>query len=288
MCVSAYDYEDDYIRRIYITYEDERVDGKFELMEKGNAVFGIRTYPSDAARGVKWRSSNSKIATVDQNGRVTAVKHGSCTVYATSTVNKSVYDKFELTVTKYVRYPDKITVTPDESAVFETGKTVSFSTQLFPQDTTEKEIHWKVSGAAEIDQDGNLKILDKGEIKVFAYSKNYKPVGEYTFNSKYSENHFTLCGGEYNVPQDRCAIIEFTDNVSFVSAHACIFASKDETGNGERISIKLDITGDTVTVSPSSEWQKGDVYIFIKSGLCDTKGNLLGRNLKYKLNVREV
>lgn len=288
MSVSAYDYEDDYIRKIYITYDDERVDGKFELMENTSASLGIKTTPSDAPRGVKWRSSNTKIATVDQNGRVTAIKQGTCTVYATSTVNKSVYDKFELTVTKYVRYPDRITVAPQAGAVFETGETVAFSVQLYPQDTTEKEIHWKVSGGAEIDRDGNLKILDKGEIKVFAYSKDYKTVGEYTFNSKYSGNHFTLCGGKYNVPQDRAVIIKFDANVSYISAHAEIFASADETGNGEKINIKLDIAGDTVTVSPATQWQKGDVYIFIKSGLGDIHGNLLGRSLKYKLNVREV
>ena len=83
-------------------------------------------------------------------------------------------------------------------------------------------------------------------------------------------------------------MIEFTDNVNYVSAHSNIFASADQAGNGERINIRLDVAGDTVTIYPVAEWKKGDMYIFVKEGICNTNGDKLGRNIKYKLHIREV
>ena len=288
VCVSAYDYDDGYIRKIYITHDDERVDGKFELMEKESVTFGIKTSPSDAQKDIKWRSSNSKIAKVDQYGKVTAVKKGTCTIYATSTVNKSVSDHVALTVTEYVRFPDRITVTPQENAVFETGKQIQFTADIYPKETTEREINWRVSGGASIDQNGVLTIKDKGTVRIFAYSKNFKTVGEYIINAIYGKEYFELCGTKNNVPQDRAIIIEFDSDVSSLTARSSIFASCDETGNGDRIGININVSGNIVKVSPSELWKAGEVYIFIKDTVSDNNGNLLGKNIKYRLKVREV
>ena len=282
------DSDDSYLRSVYITHDDETVGNKFEIMEKESVTFGIKTYPSSGNKSVKWRSSNTKIAAVDQNGKVTAVRSGTCTIYATSTVNKSVSDSVTVIVTDYVRYPDRITVTPQEGAVFETGNKIKFTANVYPDDTTEREIYWRATGGAIIDQNGVLSITDKGEIKVYAYSKNYKTVGEYSVNALYSKDHFKIYGAEYNVPQNRSVIITFDTAVSYLSAHSSIFASSDETGNGERINVYINVSDNTVTVSPSALWQTGDVYIFIKGTLSDTNGNMLGRGMKYKLKVRGV
>lgn len=288
--VTDYDEEvdDSYLRSIYIIYDDETVGNKFEIMEKESVAFGIKPYPSSGNKSVKWRSSNTRIATVDQNGRVTAVRSGTCTIYATSTVNKSVSDSITLNVTNYIKYPDRITVLPKEGAVFETENKIQFNANVYPDETTEREIYWRATGGASIDQNGVLTITDRGEIKVYAYSKNYKTVGEYTVNAAYSKDHFRLYGAEYNVPQDRSVVISFNSAVSYISAHSSIFASSDETGNGERISVYINVSGNTVTVSPSTLWNTGDVYIFIKSTMSDTHGNMLGNGIKYKLKVRGV
>ena len=288
--VTEYDDEDDenYLRSISITYNDRTVGNHFEMMEKESVVFGIKTYPSSGNKGVKWRSSNPNIALVEQNGKVSALRSGTCTIYASSSENKSVSDSVTLNVTDYVKYPDRITVTPQEGARFETGNKIRFTATLYPDETTEREIYWYAIGGASIDRNGVLTITDKGEIRIYACSQDYKTVGEYTVYAAYSNDHFRLYGAEYNLPMDRSVVIRFDSAVNYISACNSIFASSDETGNGERIDLLIDVDGNTVTVSPSHLWDTGNVYIFIKGSLSDINGNSLGQCVKYKLKVRGV
>ena len=281
--------DDDYdstLRSIYITYDDEILANKFEVMETTTVQLGIKVSPSSANKKVTWRSSNKRIATVDSNGKVTGVRKGSCTIYATSTTNSSKRDSVTIVVTDYVKYPDRITVTPQENAVYETGNTVLFTASLYPEDTTETDIIWKVSGGATINQSGLLTITDGGEITVKAYSPNQKTVGEYKFNAVYSENHFSSVGGAYNLMNTRNIEMYFDTDVSAYSAMNNIFATADAAGNGERIKLSVKTEGKKIIVAPAEFWPEGDVYICIKGTICDIHGNALGKNLKYKLNIR--
>lgn len=281
--------EEDYdntIRNIYITYDGENVNDKFEIMETKTAQLGIKVSPSTANKKVNWRSSNKKVATVDSSGKVTAVKKGSCTIYATSTINSSKKDSITIVVTDYVRYPDKITLTPQENATFETGNTILFSANVYPEDTTKTDVVWKVSGGATITDKGLLTIIDSGEITVKAYSSNYQTVGEYKFKSVYSKGHFVSVGEAYNLKNKRNIEMYFDTEVNGYSAMNNIFSTSDETGNGERIELKVKTEGKKITVAPVEKWPNGDVYIFIKEKICDTNGNALGKNIKYKLNIR--
>ena len=288
--VTDYDDDDDdddtSLRNIYITCDDEIVTNEFEVMESTTVQFSIKASPTSASQKVKWRSSNTRIATVDSNGKVTGVKKGSCTIYATSTVNSSKKDSIKVVVTDYVKYPDRITVTPQEDAVFETGNSVQFMAELYPNDITEYDVIWKVTGGANITQGGLLQITDGGEITVKAYSSNNKIFGEYKFNATYSKEHFSLVGSAYNLMNDRVIEMYFDTNVSAWSAVTNIFATTDENGNGEKIKLSVRTNDKKITVSPMETWPEGDVYIFMKSSLCDANGNWLGKNLKYKLNIR--
>lgn len=287
--ISQYDEDDDYdsiLRNIYITYDDEILKDKFEVMEKNTVQLGIKASPSSANKKVNWRSSNKKIATVDNSGKVTGVSPGTCTVYATSTTSSSKKDSITIVVTDYVRYPDKITIKPQENSTYETGELVYFTATLYPEDTTEKEITWSVSGGGIITQNGVLKITDGGEIIVKAHSKNHKTVGEYKFSAIYGTDHFTQVGGAYNLLNDRCIEMYFDTDVNAYSGQNNIFATCDVMGNGDKLNISVKTAGKKLSVNPNEKWPDGDVYIFIKEFLCDINGNVLGKNLKYKLNVR--
>ena len=283
------DDDDDYnttLRNIYITYDDEIITKEFEVMETTTTQLSIKASPSSASKKVKWRSSNTRIATVDSNGKVTGVRKGSCTIYATSTVNSSKQDSIKVVVTDYVKYPDRITVKPQENAVFETGNSIQFMSEIYPEDTTEYDIIWRVTGGASISQNGLLNITDGGEITVKAYSSNYKTVGEYKFNAVYSANHFECVGSAYNLFNNRKIEMYFDSEANWSSAYANIFATKDESGNGEKIGINIEVSGKKIVVSPQEGWPEGDVYIFMKESMYDKSGNRLGKNLKYKLNIR--
>lgn len=281
-------YDDDKtVRSLYITYDDENVDDEFELMERSSVQLSAKIYPSSASsKGVIWSSSDKRVATVDKNGKVTAVKKGSCTIYAKSEERTSVRDSFKLIVTNYIRYPDSIKIEPDKNAVLKTGSRVKMWAEISPTDTTERELYWQVSGNAKIDQNGMLTIHDGGEIKVYAYSKNREVKGEYVINAEYSEDFFELYGEKYNQPKSRNFKIYLDERVSEWSARNSIFASADPCGNGDRIDINISADDKTITVSLADTWPQGDVYIFIKSSLSDIHGNQTGKNLKYKLNIR--
>lgn len=282
-----YDDDDETVRSLYITYDDENVGDEFELMERSSVQLSAKIYPSSVSnKGVIWSSSDKRIATVDKNGKVTAVKKGSCTIYAKSEERTSVRDSFKLVVTDYIRYPDSIKIEPDKNAVLKTGSRVKMWAEISPTDTTERELYWQVSGNAKIDQSGMLTINDGGEIKVYAYSKNREVKGEHVINAEYSEDFFGLYGEKYNQPKSRRFKIHLDEQVSEWSARNSIFASADPCGNSDRIDINISADDKTITVSPADTWPQGDVYIFIKSSLSDIYGNQTGKNLKYKLNIR--
>lgn len=282
-------YEEDYdsvLKNIYITYDGEIVKDKLEVMETTTVQLSIKPSPSTASKKVKWRSSNKNIATVDSNGKVTGIKKGNCTIYATSTVNSSKKDSVIIDVTDYVKYPDKIIVSPHTETDFKTGNTIFFIATLYPESTTEKEIFWEVDGGAVIAQDGLLTIYDSGEISVKAYSSNYKTFGEYKFNAVYSDEHFKLIGTSHNLLNDKKIEIYFDSDVNTYSAATDIFATAESSGNGEQVEIVVKTTGKKILISPKTKWPDNVVYIFIKDSLYDIRGNQLGENLKYKLNIR--
>lgn len=281
-----YDEEETRLRNIYITQDDEIVKDKIELMEKSTLNLSVKTSPKSANAAVKWRSSNKKIASVDDSGNVAAHRVGSCTIYATAENYSSKRDSVTVIVTEYVKYPDSISVVPEENAIFQTENKVRFKAEISPADTTEKNIIWSASGGGRIDQNGVLTITDGGEITVNAYSSNRKVSGEYKFIASYSSEHFTLCGESYNVLQNRSFEIEFDADVNSLSAIKSVFVSADENGNGECLPIIVQPDKNVVRLMPSERWPTGDIYVFVKSNICDISGNMLGTNLKYKLNIR--
>ena len=279
--------ENQTLKGIYITVDGIKVGSSFEIMEKSSVVFGIREYPEHSDKSVKWISTDTRIATVDQRGKVTARNMGECTIYATSTTKKSISDTVKIKVTKYTRYPDSIQIAPPKDSVFKTGSIIRFAASISPADTTERDVCWEVNGGASINQKGVLTIQDSGEITVKAYSANRKVYGEYKFYAEYGKNHFNLIGEEYNVAANKALIITFDSDVDWLSACKNIFVSSDETGNGEICPMSIDISGNIVTLTPSQIWKPKQVYVFVKEWVSDLNGNKLGKNIKYKLNFRE-
>lgn len=281
------DEDESTIRRLYITLDKEDADSKIELMRTKTLKLGIRTVPEKASKSVKWRSSNTRIATVTDDGVVTAVKEGECKIYATSKDSSSVSDTINLTVTEYKRYPDKISIEPLEKTEFETDKLIAFNVKITPEDTTERNIRWYVYGGnATIDQNGNVMVNDAGEITVRAYSYDYKASAEYKFNVKYAKDHFENVGQAYNLSAYKPIILTFDSDVNITGIYPNVFVCDDACGNGESIQVRIERNENKIIVSGSEGWEAGTHYLFVKRWLCDQYGNQLGKNIKYEFNVR--
>jgi uncharacterized protein YjdB len=88
---------------IKVTVSKKKQNTKITL-EKKKTTIKIKSYKGISRKGVKFASSNKKVATVSSKGKVTAKKAGTATITVTSVVNKKAVAKFTVTV----KNPDTI------------------------------------------------------------------------------------------------------------------------------------------------------------------------------------
>ena len=133
--------------------------------ETGTATLTATVAPEYASdKTVFWLTSNEKVATVDDNGKVTAVgsgeakitataggKYASCTVKVTVLVAGITLDKTELDMT-----------IDDEP--------VTLVAKVIPEGATDKTVTWSSSNdrVATVDANGKVKAVGNGEAKITA------------------------------------------------------------------------------------------------------------------------
>lgn len=257
-----------------------------EIMKGESKKFYVNIYPLEANdKRITWKSEDRDIASVTDDGLVTAKEFGTTKIYATSR-DTGKRDEITVKVIPFVRYPDKITIKPPEDAVFETGQTIRFIAELYPENTTEKNLHWRIfTSNASVDGNGNVTIKDEGPVTVTVYSDNFTAIAEYKFTAVYSENHFKQLEELHNVSPDRDILFEFDKEIFDYSANEAFFASTDPSGNGERQNLVVTTENNTVRVSAISGWKDG-CWLFIKNTLKNTSDEKINGNYKIKINTR--
>ena len=96
---------------IKVTVSKKKQNAKITLEKKKATIavgktttVKVKSLKGISAKGVKFASSNKKVATVSSKGKVTAKKAGTATITVTSVVNKKAVAKFKVTV----KNPDTI------------------------------------------------------------------------------------------------------------------------------------------------------------------------------------
>ena len=108
-------------------------------------TFKATVYPSNASnREVTWKSGNTKVATVDSSGKLTAKGYGTATITCTSKSNRSAKVTCSVTVGKGVTFVKLNTAKLN----WNVGKTGTFKATVFPNDAIRKELIWKSSNPA--------------------------------------------------------------------------------------------------------------------------------------------
>lgn len=131
-------------------------------------TFTPKISPSSASNSkLTWKSSNTSVATVDQSGKVKGLTSGKTTITVTAPNNKKA--SIELTVSE--KLIKKITL----SKTFDTinvGESKTLTATIEPTDAVEK-ITWKSSNTkiATV-ENGKVKGLSAGKVKITASSKN--------------------------------------------------------------------------------------------------------------------
>lgn len=134
---------------------------------------GVTCYPEESSQKVTWSSSNTKIATVDENGLVTALKRGTVTITAKATDGSGKTTKVTLKVV------DAVTgLTIQGVKNVGQGCTITLKATILPEGATNKQVVWSVDcdkNIATIDQQGRLKAgknLDADAVTVIVTAKS--------------------------------------------------------------------------------------------------------------------
>lgn len=105
-------------------------------------------------KDVTWTSDNPKVATVDENGVITAVAVGEAVITATATDGSGVFNTVEVQVEPI--YAESLTIVAEGSTTLRDGETVQLRAVFVPENTTDKRVTWDAGPEinATIDENG--------------------------------------------------------------------------------------------------------------------------------------
>ena len=124
--------------------------------------------PSDAIdKSVTWSSSDSNIATVDENGKITAKAIGEVTITAKTNDGSNLSASCKVTVKP--RLITNLIIQPS-SVTMMVGETVNLTVKVTPSNADNKAILWATSDSniASIDQNGKLTAIKEGSVDAYA------------------------------------------------------------------------------------------------------------------------
>ena len=145
-----------------------------ELDEGETLELFYKLEPSDATtQGVVWASDNTDVATVDEDGIVTAVKAGTATITVSVKGQPEIKATCTITVKSSAIAVTKLTLS-ESSAEVSIGKTLTLSCTIEPTDATNKELVWSSSDEtiATVDAQGVVTGVKAGTVTITVTSKS--------------------------------------------------------------------------------------------------------------------
>ena len=242
-------------------------------VEKGQkANLNVTYLPADTTdeKAVTWKSENESVATVDENGVVTAVAVGKTKVIATAKANNKITAVCEV---KVPIHTESIALNKTEITDLLKGKTEKLEVSFIPSNTEDsREVKWTSSAAdiAAVDANGTVKALKEGTATITATTADGKHTASCTVTVK--EIHLTdvkldemknpseLFKGEKHQIKIGLNPIDTTDNVIYT------FASSDEKvvsvdKNGMVTALKNGKATITITVkTTNTDFEKTLTY----------------------------
>ncbi len=151
------------------------------LKDGKSYTLGALVYPRTAKQDVTWESSDEKIATVNQNGRVTAKKPGKAVITCRATDGSGVKARCKITVTAVK--VKSFSVVKSGSTRNLKGKTVTLKkgksmtikiAKLKPANASNQRVTFKSSNKkiASVSSSGVIKARKKGTVTITVQSKD--------------------------------------------------------------------------------------------------------------------
>ncbi len=138
------------------------------------AELGALIEPINATdKSVIWHTDDASIATVDENGLVTAVTPGVTIVTATSVSNPSVYAECRVTVVEDIIVVSNIMLSHYQIEMYD-DETFELTATIYPENATNPTVTWRSSdpAIADVSQEGLVTAKMAGKTIVYASSSN--------------------------------------------------------------------------------------------------------------------
>lgn len=123
---------------------------------------------------VTWQSSDEKVATVDENGKVTAVGNGTATITATS-----VSGSYTATVSVIVKIPveiQKLTIEAEKETLTKIGESTELKVKIEPENADLQKLIWKSDNekVATTDENGKVTAVGNGTAEITVTTEDGK------------------------------------------------------------------------------------------------------------------
>ena len=155
-------------RNIYPMVSSISLNKKQLILYEGHTeTLTATVLPNNATnKTLNWTSSNTSVATVDQNGKVTAKAVGSATITATATDGSDVSASCQVSVIIPVT---SITLSQTSANIFQSG-TLTLTATVSPNDATIKTLNWTSTNTdvATVDQNGKVTAMAVGNATIKA------------------------------------------------------------------------------------------------------------------------
>ena len=187
-------YKDTYYSPSYPVTGIKVFTDKVNLTKKGEtAQVKVEITPSYADnKNLTWKSSDEKVATVDKDGKITAVGNGTATITVTSasgnytaTVTVTVNEEPE---EKPVEI-DKVTIDTETKTLTKIGESVKLNVKIEPENAENQKLTWKSDNekVAVVDKDGKVTAVGNGTATITVTTEDGKHTATVTITVKASD-----------------------------------------------------------------------------------------------------
>ena len=200
-----------------------------ELVEGESISLTAKIAPSNATnKNISWKSDNVGVATVDQNGNVTAIKAGKATI---SVISEEGGKSATCVVTVKAKVIIVSSVTLSKTSVsLKVGETITLEAKVNPDDATDKTVSWSST-------DDDIAIVSNGVVIA-------KKIGSATITAKAGEKTAS------------CAILVEATSVTSISIDKTSASLKV----GETVTLTATVNPDDATDKMVS-WTTSDATV---------------------------
>ena len=248
-----------YISQIYVKeipkIQIERIDLDIDslIIEKGETKkLNVNIYPKNATnKNLIYSCSNKKVATVDNNGNIKAIRSGNATITVKAEEN-DVQSQIEITV--YSKVTDILLNQTD--VYMEIGDNFQIVSEVYPEDANDKTILYESMNPeiATVDNYGIITAIKEGETTIIAISNESQDVyasckvnvvrkieaNEILFDESLSVNNLEVSGIDYNENTVSDIILKVTTDleIEIVNNKDELLQLTDIIGTGSKIRLK--------------------------------------------------